>query len=63
MRDCGSSIECCRPGGELVVYDFSEPGGALGKAYAFYFRRVLPAIGARLSGMGRAYACLSALVR
>ena len=45
-------------GGELGILDFSEPGGLLGKLYAFYFRRILPAIGARLSGMGSAYAYL-----
>jgi demethylmenaquinone methyltransferase/2-methoxy-6-polyprenyl-1,4-benzoquinol methylase len=47
-----------RPGGELGVLDFSEPGGALGKLYAFYFRRILPAIGARISGTGSAYSYL-----
>jgi demethylmenaquinone methyltransferase/2-methoxy-6-polyprenyl-1,4-benzoquinol methylase len=44
-----------RPGGELGILDFSEPGGVIGKFYAFYFRRVLPAVGARLSGIGGAY--------
>jgi len=47
-----------RSGGELGILDFSEPGGILGKMYAFYFRRVLPGIGSRLSGMGSAYAYL-----
>ncbi|HZZ39278.1 MAG TPA: ubiquinone/menaquinone biosynthesis methyltransferase [Acidobacteriaceae bacterium] len=46
------------PGGELGILDFSEPGGPLGRLYAFYFRRVLPAIGARISGHGHAYAYL-----
>ncbi|MFT4113358.1 ubiquinone/menaquinone biosynthesis methyltransferase [Silvibacterium sp.] len=50
------------PGGQLGILDFSEPGGALGKFYAFYFRRVLPAIGAKLSGMGSAYAYLPSSV-
>lgn len=44
-----------KPGAELGILDFSEPGGLVGKAYAFYFRRILPAIGARLSGTGSAY--------
>jgi demethylmenaquinone methyltransferase/2-methoxy-6-polyprenyl-1,4-benzoquinol methylase len=44
-----------KPGGELGILDFSEPGGIIGKLYAVYFRRVLPAIGARLSGIGSAY--------
>jgi demethylmenaquinone methyltransferase / 2-methoxy-6-polyprenyl-1,4-benzoquinol methylase len=50
------------PGGEAGILDFSEPGGIIGKLYAFYFRRILPAIGARLSGMGSAYAYLPASV-
>jgi demethylmenaquinone methyltransferase/2-methoxy-6-polyprenyl-1,4-benzoquinol methylase len=47
-----------RPGGELGILDFSEPGGILGKLYAFYFRRILPAIGSRLSGVTGPYAYL-----
>ncbi|HUA60813.1 MAG TPA: ubiquinone/menaquinone biosynthesis methyltransferase [Verrucomicrobiae bacterium] len=43
------------PGGEVGILDFSEPGGLFGKLYAFYFRRILPRLGARLSGQGAAY--------
>jgi demethylmenaquinone methyltransferase/2-methoxy-6-polyprenyl-1,4-benzoquinol methylase len=50
------------PGGELGILDFSEPGGILGKLYAFYFRRVLPRIGRLLSGAGSAYTYLPASV-
>lgn len=50
------------PGGQLGILDFAEPGGALGKLYAFYFRKVLPAIGARLSAAPAAYAYLPASV-
>jgi demethylmenaquinone methyltransferase/2-methoxy-6-polyprenyl-1,4-benzoquinol methylase len=39
-----------KPGGQLGILDFSEPGGLIGKAYALYFRRVLPAIARALSG-------------
>ncbi len=39
-----------KPGGQLGILDFSEPGGLLGKAYAVYFRRVLPAIGRAIGG-------------
>ena len=46
------------PGGEVGILDFSEPGGWMGKAYAFYFRRVLPRIGALISGQGSAYTYL-----
>ena len=41
-----------KPGGQLGILDFSEPGGLLGKAYALYFRHVLPAIGRLFSGPG-----------
>jgi demethylmenaquinone methyltransferase / 2-methoxy-6-polyprenyl-1,4-benzoquinol methylase len=41
-----------KPGGQLGILDFAEPGGLIGKAYAVYFRRVLPAIGRLISGSG-----------
>jgi len=46
------------PGGEVGILDFSEPGGWIGRLYALYFRRILPAVGARLSGVGAAYTYL-----
>ena len=52
-----------KPGGELGILDFSEPGGLLGKLYAFYFRRVLPAIGGLLSGTSSAYRYLPSSVQ
>jgi demethylmenaquinone methyltransferase/2-methoxy-6-polyprenyl-1,4-benzoquinol methylase len=51
-----------KPGGQLGILDFSEPGGLLGKAYAVYFRRVLPAIGRAVGGHNRAYNYLPASV-
>jgi demethylmenaquinone methyltransferase/2-methoxy-6-polyprenyl-1,4-benzoquinol methylase len=39
-----------KPGGQLGILEFSEPGGLVGKAYAVYFRRVLPAIGRVICG-------------
>jgi demethylmenaquinone methyltransferase/2-methoxy-6-polyprenyl-1,4-benzoquinol methylase len=39
-----------KPGGQLGILDFAEPGGLIGKVYAVYFRRVLPAIGRMFSG-------------
>ena len=39
-----------KPGGQLGILDFSEPGGLIGKAYAVYFRRILPAIGRVICG-------------
>ena len=50
------------PAGELGILDFSEPGGFLGQAFGFYFRHVLPAIGARISGDALAYGYLPASV-
>jgi demethylmenaquinone methyltransferase/2-methoxy-6-polyprenyl-1,4-benzoquinol methylase len=44
-----------KPGGQLGILDFSEPGGLLGKAYAVYFRRVLPAIGRVICGKDGPY--------
>lgn len=51
------------PGGEVGILDFSEPGGVMGKVYAFYFRRVLPVLGNRISGAGGAYSYLPESVR
>jgi demethylmenaquinone methyltransferase/2-methoxy-6-polyprenyl-1,4-benzoquinol methylase len=47
-----------KPGGQLGILEFSEPGGLMGKAYAVYFRRVLPAIGQLVCGKAGAYSYL-----
>ena len=52
-----------KPGGELGILDFSEPGGLMGKLYAFYFRRVLPAVGSLISGVSGPYRYLPRSVR
>ena len=44
-----------KPGGQLGILEFSEPGGLLGKTYALYFRRVLPGIGRLICGKDGAY--------
>lgn len=51
-----------KPGGELGILEFSEPGGVMGKAYAVYFRRVLPAIGRIICGKDGPYNYLPASV-
>jgi demethylmenaquinone methyltransferase / 2-methoxy-6-polyprenyl-1,4-benzoquinol methylase len=44
-----------KPGGQLGILEFSEPGGLMGNAYALYFRRVLPAIGRLICGKDGPY--------
>jgi demethylmenaquinone methyltransferase/2-methoxy-6-polyprenyl-1,4-benzoquinol methylase len=44
-----------KPGGQLGILDFAEPGGLMGRAYAVYFRRVLPAIGRLVCGKDGPY--------
>jgi demethylmenaquinone methyltransferase/2-methoxy-6-polyprenyl-1,4-benzoquinol methylase len=51
-----------RPGGQLGILEFSEPGGLIGKFYALYFRRVLPTIGRMICGKDGPYSYLPASV-
>ena len=51
-----------KPGGQLGILEFSEPGGLLGKIYAVYFHRVLPAIGRLICGRNGPYNYLPASV-
>jgi demethylmenaquinone methyltransferase/2-methoxy-6-polyprenyl-1,4-benzoquinol methylase len=51
-----------RPGGKIGILDFSEPGGMMGKAYAVYFRCVLPAIGRMICGQEGPYSYLPSSV-
>jgi demethylmenaquinone methyltransferase/2-methoxy-6-polyprenyl-1,4-benzoquinol methylase len=51
-----------RPGGRLVVLEFSVPGGLLGRVYRLYFTRILPWVGGLVSGDRTAYAYLPASV-
>lgn len=44
-----------KPGGQLGILEFSEPGGLIGKAYAVYFGHVLPAIGRLICGKDGPY--------
>ena len=59
----GGVLPHAKPGGELGILDFSEPGGAMGKLYAFYFRRVLPAVGSLVSGVSGPYRYLPCSVQ
>ena len=44
-----------RPGGQLGILEFSEPGGLIGRAYSVYFHHVLPAIGRLICGQDGPY--------
>ncbi len=55
-------LRVLRPGGRLVVLEFSTPPGLLGRLYRFYFMRVLPRIGSLVSGDAGAYGYLPASV-
>lgn len=44
-----------KPGGQLGILEFSEPGGLIGKVYAFYFHRILPSIGRMICGKDGPY--------
>jgi demethylmenaquinone methyltransferase/2-methoxy-6-polyprenyl-1,4-benzoquinol methylase len=56
-------VRVLKPQGEVGILDFSEPGGALGKLYGFYFRKVLPRIGTLISGVRGPYEYLPASVQ
>jgi demethylmenaquinone methyltransferase/2-methoxy-6-polyprenyl-1,4-benzoquinol methylase len=48
-----------KPGGSVAILEFAEPRGAFFRhGFDFYFHRVLPAIGAAISGNASAYAYL-----
>jgi demethylmenaquinone methyltransferase/2-methoxy-6-polyprenyl-1,4-benzoquinol methylase len=51
-----------RPNGEVGILDFSEPKGAFGHLYRFYFKNILPKIGTMISGVKGPYAYLPASV-
>src|SRR5689334_9626704 len=44
-----------KPGAEMGILDFSEPGGLLGKVYGLYFRKILPRVGSLISGVRGPY--------
>jgi demethylmenaquinone methyltransferase / 2-methoxy-6-polyprenyl-1,4-benzoquinol methylase len=48
-----------RPGGHLLVLDFSTPEGFLGKPYDFYLNNILPKIAGLLTGEEGAYSYLA----
>lgn len=48
-----------RPGGHLLVLDFSSPEGLLRKPYGFYLNKILPKIAGKLTSEEEAYAYLA----
>ncbi len=55
-------LRVLRPGGEGGILDFSEPKGLLGSFYRVYFKKVLPRIGAVISGVRGPYSYLPSSV-
>src|ERR1700734_3445267 len=48
-----------KPGGQVGILEFSEPGaGPMAGLFRFYFRQILPRIGAAISGSSEAYSYL-----
>jgi len=51
-----------RPGGHLLVLDFSLPTGILRKPYHFYLNKILPKIAGIMTGEGDAYEYLAGTI-
>jgi demethylmenaquinone methyltransferase/2-methoxy-6-polyprenyl-1,4-benzoquinol methylase len=60
LREFGRVL---KTGGQLGILDFAEPGGFIGRIYAVYFQRVLPAIGRLICGKDGPYSYLPASVQ
>jgi demethylmenaquinone methyltransferase/2-methoxy-6-polyprenyl-1,4-benzoquinol methylase len=56
LREMGRVI---KPGGHLLVLDFSQPSGILKKPYGLYLKKILPKVAGLLTGQGGAYQYLA----
>lgn len=56
LREMGRVI---KPGGNLLVLDFSQPRGFLKKPYGLYLNKILPKVAGLLTGQGGAYQYLA----
>jgi demethylmenaquinone methyltransferase/2-methoxy-6-polyprenyl-1,4-benzoquinol methylase len=52
-------VRVIKPGGHLLVLDFSQPSGFLRKPYGLYLNRILPKVAGLLTGQGGAYQYLA----
>lgn len=62
-RALGEMFRVLRPGGQLLVLEFSRPVSALAPAYDLYSFRVLPAIGKLVAGDDESYRYLAESIR
>jgi demethylmenaquinone methyltransferase/2-methoxy-6-polyprenyl-1,4-benzoquinol methylase len=60
----GEMVRVTRPGGRVVCLEITVPPAGLGRQiHRLWFERAVPAVGAAVSGDGRAYTYLPASVR